>query len=159
MRWQKLQNVHDRYCSNPTIKALNPTRWSGRYDALYALRFCDVMKCLTHIILTSTKPKERDEAMIIKKQTENFDYVCMLVVQCKIFQIVNIFSKAMQCKTIDLICAQKLLQTAAEDIAQLRRSFDAVLNEASTIASIWSLPRQFLNKRAKETKLYRQSQE
>ena len=78
--------------------------------------------------------------MAIKKQTENFDFVCMLVVQCKILQIVNILSKAMQCKTIDLIFAQKLRQSAAEDIVQLRRSFNAVLNEASTIASTWGLP-------------------
>ena len=92
VRWQNLQNVHDRYCSNPTLKALNPTRWSGRYDAVYALmeRFCDLMKCLTHIIHTSTKPKERDEAMAIKKQIQKFDFVCMLAVQCKILQIVNI---------------------------------------------------------------------
>ena len=92
--------------------------------------------------------------MAIKKQIENFDFVCMLMVQCKIFQIVNIPSKAMQCKTIDLISAHKLLQTAAQDIVQLRRSFDAPLNEASTIASTWGLPRQFLNKRAKKTKVY-----
>ena len=26
VRWQKLQNVHDHSCSNPTLKALNPTR-------------------------------------------------------------------------------------------------------------------------------------
>ena len=58
--------------------------------------------------------------------------------------------KTKQCKTIDLISAHKRLQTAAEDIAQLRRSFDAVLNKASTIASTWGLPRQFLNKRAKK---------
>ena len=156
MRWQKLQNVHNRYCSNSTLKTLNPTRWSGRYDAVYALkeRFCDVMKCLTHIILTSTKPKESDEAMAIKKQLENFDSICLLILQCKILQIINIPSKAMQCKTIDLISAHKLLQTVAEDIAQLRRSFDTGLNEASTIASIWGLPRQFLNKRAKKTKAY-----
>ena len=102
VRWQKLQNVHNRYCSNPTLKALNPTRWSGRYDAVYALkeRFCDVMKCLPYIILTSTKPKQRDEAMAIKKQIENFDFVCMLVVQCKILQIVNISSKAMHVKQL-----------------------------------------------------------
>ena len=154
MRWQKLQNVHNRYCSNLTLKALNPTRWSGRYDAVYALkeRFCDVIKCLTHIILTSTKPKERDKAMAIKKQIENFDFVCMLVVQCKILQIINIPSKAMQCETIDVICSYKLLQTAAEDIAQLRRSFDAVPNEAFTIASTWCLPRQFLNKTKEQRK-------
>ena len=86
-------------------------------------------------MFASTKRKERDEAMAIKKQIENYDFVCILVVQCKILQIVNIPSKAMQCKTIDLISAHKLLQTAAEDIAQLRKSFDAVLNEVSTFAS------------------------
>ena len=156
MRWQKPQNIHDRYCSNPTLKALNATRWFGRYDAVYALkkRFCDVMKHFTHIIFTSLKPKERDEVMKIKKQIENFDFVCMLFVQCKLLQIVNISSKAMRCKTIGLISAHKLLQTAAEDIAQLRKSFDAVLIKVSTIASTWGLPRQFLNKRAKKTKAY-----
>ena len=60
----------------------------------------------------------------------------------------------MQCKTNDLVSAHKLLQTATEDIAQPRSSFDAVLNEASIIASTWGLPRQFLNKRAKKLKAY-----
>ena len=59
----------------------------------------------------------------------------MLIVQCNILQIVNIPSKAIQCKTMDLISAHKLLQTAAKDIVQLRKSFDAVLKKASTIAS------------------------
>ena len=80
------------------------------------------MKRLTHIILTSTKPKKTDEAMARKKQIENFDFVCMLVVQCKILQIANFPSKAMQCKTIDLISAHQFLQTADENIVQLRRS-------------------------------------
>ena len=72
--WQKLQDVHDRYCSNLTLKALNSTRWSGQYNAVYALkeRLYDNMKCVIYIILTSTKPKEREEAMTIKKQKENF---------------------------------------------------------------------------------------
>ena len=60
----------------------------------------------------------------------------------------------MQCKTIVLISALKLLQTAAKDIAQLRRCFDAVLNKASIIPFTWGLPRQFLNKRAEKTKAY-----
>ena len=118
MRWKKLQNVHVPSWSNSTLKAFNPSRWSGRYDAVYALkeRFCDGVKCLSHIILTSAKRKERDEAMAIKKQIENFDFVCMLVVQCKILQIVNISSKGMQCKTIYFISAYLLRQTAAKDI-------------------------------------------
>ena len=36
------------------------------------------------------------------------------------------------------------MQTAAEYIAQLIRSFDVVLNEVSTIASTLGLPRHFL---------------
>ena len=139
-----------------SLNEVYPTRLSGQYDAVYALneRFCDVKNSLTHIMLTSMKPKERDEAMAIKKQIEKFYFVCMLVVQCKILQIVNIPFKAMQCKTIDLISAHKLLQTAAEDIPQLRKRFDVALNEASTVAFTWGLPRQFLNKRAKKTKSY-----
>ena len=74
------------------------------------------MKYLTHIILTSKKPKEKDEAMVLKKQIENFDFVYIQVGQCKIFQIVNIPSKAMQCKTIDLISAHKLLQTVMKTL-------------------------------------------
>ena len=76
----------------------------------------------------------------------------MLVAQSKILQIVNIPSKVMQCKTIDILSAHKLLQTAAEDIVQLRRSFDAILNEASTIASTWGLPRQFLTNEQRKQK-------
>ena len=49
-------------------------------------------------------------------------------------------------KSIDLISAHKHLKTAAEDIAQLRRSFEAVLIKASTITSTWGLPRQFQTK-------------
>ena len=94
--------------------------------------------------------------MAIKKQIENFDFVFMLVVQCKILEIVNIPSKATRCKTktIDLISAHKLLQKAAQNIAELRTSFDAVMNQASSISSQWGLPRQFSNKRAKKTKTF-----
>ena len=47
VRWKKLQKVHDCYCSNSTLKELNLTWLSGRYDAVYTLKekFCDVMKC------------------------------------------------------------------------------------------------------------------
>ena len=85
--------------------------------------------------------------MAIKKQMENFDFACMLVVQCKILNFVTIPLKAIQCETIDLISAHKLLQTAAKDIVQLRGSFDVVINKASTIASGRGVPRPFFNKR------------
>ena len=103
---------------------------------------------------TSAKPKERVKAMEIKKQIENFYFVFMLIVQSKILQILNILSKAMQCKTIDLSTARKLSQIAVQDIAQLKRSFDVVIKEPSSIACQWGWPRQFLNKSVKKTKTY-----
>ena len=44
------------------------------------------------------------------------------------------------------------MQTAAEDIIQLGRIFDEVLNEVSSIVCIWCLSKQFLNKRPRKTK-------
>ena len=75
----------------------------------------------------------------------------MLVVQCKILQIVNIPSKAMQCKIIDLISAYKLLQTAAEDIAKLRKSFDAVLTKIPQLL-LHGLAKTVFKQKSKENK-------
>ena len=84
VRWQKLQNVHDRYCSNPKLEPLNSTRCSGRYDTVYALKekFCDVIKCLTYIILTSTKPKEKDEAVAINNEYQSINQ--SLFIHCRL---------------------------------------------------------------------------
>ena len=60
----------------------------------------------------------------------------------------------MQCKTIDLYSAHKLLQKAAQNFAELRASFDAVMNEASSVSSQWGLPRRFSNKRTNKTKTF-----
>ena len=98
------------------------------------------------------KPKERDEVMALKKQLKKFNFLCMLVVQCKILQIVNIPSQTMQYKTIDLISAHKLLQTAAEDISQLRWSFDTVLKEASTIGFCMGFAKTVFKQTNKENK-------
>ena len=102
VRWQKLQNVHDRYCSNPKLKALNPTWWSGRYDAVYTSkeRFCDVMKCVTNIIFTSTKQKERDKAMAIEKQTGNFDFVCMWLCNARFCRLSTFLRKLCNVKQL-----------------------------------------------------------
>lgn len=61
IRWQDLQMCAEN--SNTTLKTLNPTRWAGKYEAVYSLKeiFCDVMRSLSHIILTSKKLTERNE--------------------------------------------------------------------------------------------------
>ena len=46
------------------------------------------------------------------------------------------------------------MQKAAQNIAEFKTSFDAVMNEASSISSLWDLPSQFSNKRTKKIKTF-----
>ena len=52
------------------LKTLIPTRWAGRYDAIFALkiRFVEVQKALAKTILLSCKAEEKNEAMSLKKK-------------------------------------------------------------------------------------------
>lgn len=62
-RWDLLASFTGE--SEISLKKLNPTRWAGRISSLLAvkLRFFEILKCLTEIILKSNKKDERDEAI------------------------------------------------------------------------------------------------
>ena len=51
------------------IKIINPTKWAGRYDAIFALkvRLVEVQKALTKTILLNCKSDDRNEAFSLKK--------------------------------------------------------------------------------------------
>ena len=59
---------------------------------------------------------------------------------------------AVQNQKIDLISAHKLLQTAAEDIFQLRSSFDAVLNKAFHYYLYMEFAKTVFKQKSKENK-------
>ena len=79
------------------------------------------MKHLNPIILNCTKPKVRDEVITIRKQKKNFNFVFMLVVQCKDFTDRQYSSKVMwlQCKLFDLISSHKRLQVVLKTLLNL----------------------------------------
>ena len=57
--WEVLKTMYHSESSKVTLKILNPTLWAGRFVAVTALnyKFCDVMKCLSHVILTNKKKR------------------------------------------------------------------------------------------------------
>jgi hypothetical protein len=137
-----------------TLKKLNPTRWAGRYDAVYALkaRFSDVMQCLSRIILQSSKSNERIKAITLRKQMDNFTFVFILVMQCKVLQELNIVSKLLQSKDNELGKAATLLETAADEIQNYRGNYAAAKHEATVVARRWSISAEFITKRARKVK-------
>lgn len=96
-RWDLLSKLTGE--SNVTLKKLNPTRWSGRLTSLLAvkLRYLDIIKSLTHLILTEKK-EIRDEAQNLKSKMENFQFIFMCVFLFKILSEVNLASKILQKK-------------------------------------------------------------
>lgn len=135
-RWWQQQSVYES--GAPTLKTLNPTRFAGRYDAVFALkqRFCVVLKCLSQIILRTTKSSERNAALGIKKKIENFDFVFLLVLQDEILQIINLPSKQLQSEKIDLLYAHEQLQNALLSIEKLRNEFDSILKNVSDMKHV-----------------------
>uniref|UniRef100_A0A2H1W7G9 SFRICE_021061 n=1 Tax=Spodoptera frugiperda TaxID=7108 RepID=A0A2H1W7G9_SPOFR len=110
--------------SNPvTLKTLNPTRWAGRFDAIFDLivRFIEIQKALTKTILLCSKANERNQAILLKKKLENYNFVVLLVFNCKILQTIDAASKALQSKNIDLSISSNLLQVCLEDLEKYQK--------------------------------------
>ncbi|XP_073537599.1 uncharacterized protein [Phyllobates terribilis] len=162
VRWQDLKSV---YCieaqpdslnskSKVTLRTLNPSRWSDRHDAVYALkhRLCDVMKSLTRITLTSKKSMERNEAQQLKSKLESFDFALLLVVQCEVLETLNLVSKSLQSETMDLLSAYELLGNALLKITEMRERFEALVSEASDVCSRWGIKNEFHQNRVRKVK-------
>lgn len=141
--------------SNPvTLKTLNPTRWAGRFDAIFALkvRFIEIQKALTKTILLSSKANERNEAILLKKKLENYNFIVLLVFHCKILQTIDAASKALQSKNIDLSISSNLLQVCLEDLEKYRKEFEDLKMQANNIAVKWSINPEFSKTRQRKVK-------
>ncbi|CAH2001842.1 unnamed protein product [Acanthoscelides obtectus] len=110
--------------SRTTLKTLNPTRWSGRILSISAakLRYLDIIKSLTEIELQSHKKEEREEASSIKKQICCFEFVFISTMFYKIFTQLNLASKVLQKKNIDLSESVTVLEQVEKNLTDLRSS-------------------------------------
>lgn len=147
-RWELLS------LSSRTLKKLCPTRWSSRTDSLKALRYSytDVMKALSNIILLSANPKERSEAMGLKKQLESFSFIFLIVVQTKILETINVASKRLQNEDYDLFDAATQLETVSTTLSDFRNDFDEMKSSAAQLANAWGVNTQFEEKRNRKVK-------
>lgn len=133
---------------------MNPTRWAGRFDAMFALkvRFVDVQKALTKTILLNSKADERNEAILLKKKVENYNFIMLLVFYCKVLQTIDAASKALQSKAIDLSNASKRLQVCLAELEKYRHEFEDLKTEANIITVKWYINPEFPKTRQRKVK-------
>ena len=117
-------------CHKLKLKRLCTTRWSSRIDAVRAVknRYRDILKVITRISLESKDPKERSEAISLKKNLENFEFIVFVVIWERILSSLNKASLQLQSVQIDMSVAVRLLSMAADDMRKLRNSWESVLS-------------------------------
>lgn len=157
-RWQLLKESasSEKCIVNLTLKKLCPTRWSSRYDAVLSMNvnFILVLKCLTKIILTSTKSPEVVEATGLVKKISTFDFIVLLVMQSRILENIQIASKFLQRSDINLDDASLVLQRSLKTMTDLRGGFDEVECQAKKLAVMWDIEPTMSKKRQKKVKTY-----
>jgi hypothetical protein len=167
IRWSLLENTSKDKCpllSEPlpssstgvTLKKLCPTRWSSRLNAVIAVksRYTDITRALTSIILNSNKSDEKAEATGLRKEMQSFEFVIVLVMWYEILKTVDLVSKLLQTKNMDLHKAANLLRVATEKLKKYRNSFHEVHEDAKKLAEKWGVTPAFSEKRARAKKRF-----
>lgn len=100
-----------------TLRRLWPTRWLFRYQSLHSLRFhyCEVLKALIKILLTSNKP---NKAQSLKKiyTLKQFETVVIIVFESNVLNTVNVVSKVRENNNSGLDKVTKFIKAAFREI-------------------------------------------
>ncbi|KAK5642848.1 hypothetical protein RI129_009015 [Pyrocoelia pectoralis] len=104
-RWALLEKILNLKKSRITLKKLTPSRWSSRHDALEALRlrYVNVLKTLSKILLTFGNKTEIDEAKSLKSQLEKFETVVLIILETKVLKNIDTVSKLLQGRQQNII--------------------------------------------------------
>lgn len=89
----------------------------------------DIMKGLSELSLRSRKKDECKEASRLQKNMGTSEFVFLCVILSKILSEINLPSKLLQVKTLDLMTATESLQTASKHLKQYRNRYSVVVSE------------------------------
>lgn len=132
-----------------TLKKVCPTRWEARHDSVFALkeRYFDIIKALTHILLTSHKSDEKNLGGSLKKKLESAEFVLILSFWERILRSLNVVSKTLQLINFNIEFAVIQLDSAIEDLTNLRANYNNIVEDAKNLCVLWKIPFNFNCKR------------
>lgn len=73
--------------------------------------------------------------MGIRKQMSTFDFILMLVFQCKEMESINVTSKTLQKENLSLDEATNLLEKSLEGLEKIRTDDDVIVEQAKQLLS------------------------
>ncbi|XP_022171540.1 zinc finger MYM-type protein 1-like, partial [Myzus persicae] len=128
-----------------TLKRVCPTRWEARHDSVFALkeRYLDIIKALTHILLTSHKSDETNLDGSLKKKLESAEFVLILCFWERILRSLNVVSKTLQLMNFNIEFAVVQLNSAIEDLTNLRANYNNLVEVAKNLCVSWKIPFNF----------------
>lgn len=151
-RWDLLSKFTGE--SDTTLKKLDPTRWSSRVNTISAikLRFFDIIKALTEIVLMNSSKDERSEAEKIKTKMLNFEFVLLCEFMHRVLSDINYASKTLQKCDIDLDEASRALAETNAKMQIYRNDFESFKCKASETARKYGIDPHFQEKRQRKVK-------
>ena len=140
--------------SHTTLKKLNPSRWSSRVNTISAikLRFFDIIKALSEIVLKSPYKDERNEAESIKPKMLNFEFVLLCEFIHSVLNDINYASNILQKCDINLGEASKALAETKAKLQVYRNDFESFKCKACETAKKYGIDTHFQDKRQRKVK-------
>ena len=147
-RWEVL----NRHVSNLTVKPLSETRWESRIDALKPLRYQlgNIYDALAEIaddtnLTGASGNTSRTDARVIAKAISSFKFVVSLVVWYDVLFEINMTSKQLQAKELDIHGAINHLDETKKFLVNRRNDteFEKTLVDAAEIAVDLEIPALF----------------
>lgn len=108
-RWDILK----KHCEFLTVKKWSETRWESRVNSVKALRYQlpNILEALEEVSREASDTITKSEAQSLANEINTFEFVLSLVIWYDILVEVNVVSKSLQGKSIDIDISIKMLES------------------------------------------------
>ncbi|XP_025407512.1 zinc finger MYM-type protein 1-like [Sipha flava] len=108
-RW----DIFKKHCELLTVKKWSETRWESRVNSVKALRYQlpNIIEALEEVSREASDTMSKSEAQSLANEISTFEFVLSLVIWYSILIEVNVVSKILQGRNIDIDISNKMLES------------------------------------------------